>query len=90
MKLFICMILVALPHLTYAGICDSQFTEKTVTQAALSLETINGGGHALAIDTYSLSSEANKWIVVFTYSGVQTYWSVRTSADGCLVMAVSR
>lgn len=76
------------PSLSVAGDCSLALTQKKVLQAALSIESLNTSGRPLTTYIYSYSSKINTWDVILSYSGVQNFWTVETSEDGCQISAV--
>ncbi len=90
MKALISTLLLVAPGVGFASVCDSRVTEQISLNAARSLETINGGGSPLTTEIYSYSSRENTWAVLFSYSGVQSVWHVKTSTDGCRIEQVIR
>lgn len=88
MKLSIITLVVFLPCLSYSEICSVNTTEKKVLTAATSIEKINMGGHPLKTEVISYSSKEYTWSVIFSYSGLQNIWTVRTSDDGCFIQSI--
>ena len=90
MKVLISILLLVLPGFGFANTCEPHLTEQIVLSAAHSIEAINGGGNPLTTEIYSYSSRKNTWAIIFSYSGVQSVWNVKTTSDGCRVEQVSR
>ena len=73
---------------SFAGHCPLDLTQEKVLQAAISIESLNGGGKPLTSELHSYSSKMNTWGVILSYSGIQNIWTVVTSEDGCQIKAV--
>lgn len=76
------------PSLSFAGYCPLTLTQKKVLLAAISIDSVNGGGKPLSTSVHSYSSKLRTWGVILSYSGVQNIWTVVTSEDGCRIKAV--
>lgn len=74
----------------FAKPCTEEELSQKITAAALSIETLNGGGQPLTQELYSLNSEQGAYVVVLSYSGVQNQWKVKASSESCLIESVSK
>lgn len=90
MKKIILVLMVLSPSLSFAGYCSSTMTKEKVLQAAISIDSVNGGGKPLTTELHSYSSKSNTWGVILSYYGIQSVWTVATSEDGCDIKAVYR
>lgn len=90
MKIVILILSIIGSSLSFAAYCPLDLTQKKVLRAAISIESLNGGGRPLTTELHTYSSKMNTWDVVLSYSGFQNIWTVVTSEDGCQIKAVYR
>ena len=90
MKIVILTLLLMGSSVSIAEYCSLNLVQKKVLRAAISIESINGGGKPLTAELLSYSSNADTWGVILSYSGAQNIWTVVTSEDGCQIKAVYR
>lgn len=90
MKTVILILTLMGSSVSFAGPCPLGLTEEKVLQAAISMDSLNGGGKPLTSELHSYSSKMNNWVVILSYSGVRSIWTVVTSEDGCQIKAMYR
>jgi len=70
--------------------CSEEIISQKAMQAALSLEILNGGGHPLTQEIYSLNSQFDTYVVVLSYSGLQNIWKIKVESQSCMIESVSK
>jgi hypothetical protein len=87
-KVIALVALTLVAQLAGAQVCSESEIQEKVYDSALYLEALNGGGHPLTEELFSLSSEQDAYIVILSYSGLQSSWKVRVDHDRCHVSSV--
>ena len=75
--------------------CLESVINQKILDGALYLETLNGGGRPLTTEVYSLSSQFDTYMTIFSYSGVQSTcvqstWKVKVNSEFCRIDSISK
>ena len=87
-KVIILSVLTLVTQLAAAQVCSESQVQAKAYQSAKYIETLNGAGSPLTEELYSLSSEQGTYVLIFSYSGVQSSWKVKVDHDRCLISSV--
>ena len=87
---FLISILLLLSVAVQAESCLESILNRKILDGALYLETLNGGGHPLTTEVYSLSSQSDTYMTIFSYSGVQNMWKVKVNSESCCIDSISK
>lgn len=74
----------------YTQPCPQSVISQKALQSALYLEFLNGGGKPLTKELYSLSSQYDSYIAIFSYSGIQSIWKIKVNSRSCTLESVSK
>lgn len=72
---------------TKAQPCSQKVISQNAMQSALYLELLNNG-RPLTKQLYSLSSQLDTYIAIFSYSGVQSFWKIKVNSKTCTIDSV--
>lgn len=87
-QVLVLTVLTLVAQLAGAQVCSEEQIQKKVYNSAYSLEVLNGGGHHLTEELYSLSSEQGTYVVLLSYSGLQSAWKVKADHERCQILSV--
>jgi hypothetical protein len=73
-----------------AQACDLSQLGGKALQAALAVETVNGGGHPLTKELFPHRSDYSVYGVILSYSGRQSLWKVRFDLDSCRITSITK
>lgn len=90
MKTLMMITTMSLVFTASAQACDLSQLGSRAMQAALAVESVNGGGRPLTKELFPLKGDYRAFGVILSYSGLQSIWKVQFDLPSCRVTSVTR